>query len=77
MGSNPVASTTVLTDEARSVGNGQKSYFRYAWEGLEKSRPFPIFPAYRGDSSLTFDSWCEAFIDAVRINDFTWLDFNI
>ena len=46
-GSNPVASTTVLTVLARSIGNGQKSCSRYAWEGLERSGPFPIPSAYR------------------------------
>ncbi|MBP6152646.1 MAG: hypothetical protein KA413_04190, partial [Candidatus Methylopumilus sp.] len=46
-GSNPVASTTVLTVSARSIGNGQKSCSRYAWEGLERSGPFPIPSAYR------------------------------
>ena len=42
-GSIPFASTTVLTVLARSIGNGQKSYGRFAWEGLERSGPFPIF----------------------------------
>jgi hypothetical protein len=46
-GSNPVASTTVLTASVRSIGNGQKSCSRFAWEGLERSGPFPISPAYR------------------------------
>ena len=41
-GSIPVASTTVLTVSARSIGNDQKSCIRYAWEGLERSGPFPI-----------------------------------
>ena len=41
-GSNPVASTTVLTFSARSIGNGQKSCISFAWEGLGKSGPFPI-----------------------------------
>ena len=46
-GSNPVVSTTVLTVLARPIGTGQKSCIRYAWEGLERSRPFQILPAYR------------------------------
>ena len=46
-GSNPVASTTVLTVVARSIGNGQKSCGSFAWEGLERLGPFPIPPAYR------------------------------
>ena len=41
-GSNPVASTTVLTVSARSIGNDQKNCSSYAWEGLERSGPFPI-----------------------------------
>ena len=41
-GSNPVASTTDLTVSARSIGTDQESRFRYAWEGLEISGPFPI-----------------------------------
>ena len=51
-GSNPVASTTVLAVSARSIGNGQKSRSRYAWEGLEKSGPFPIPTAYRASLVL-------------------------
>ncbi len=46
-GSNPVASTTVLTDSARSIGNDRKSCLRYAGQGLEKSRLFPILKGYR------------------------------
>ena len=47
-GSNPVASTTVLTVSARSIGNGQKRWISFAWEGLERSGPFLIPSAYRG-----------------------------
>ena len=46
-GSNPVASTTVLTVSARPIGNGQKIWISFAWEGLERSRPFLIPAAYR------------------------------
>ena len=42
-GSNPVASTTALANAIRSIGNGQKSCISFAWKGLERSRPFPIF----------------------------------
>jgi hypothetical protein len=41
-GSNPVASTTVLTVSARSIGNGQKRWISFAWEGPERSGPFLI-----------------------------------
>ena len=41
-GSNPVVSTTVLTVSARPIGNGQKIWISFAWEGLERSRPFLI-----------------------------------
>ena len=41
-GSNPVTSTTVITFLTRPIGNGQRSWIRYAWEGLEKSWPSPI-----------------------------------
>ena len=41
-GSNPVASTTVLTVAARSIGNDQKNCFRFAWEGPERSGLFPV-----------------------------------
>jgi hypothetical protein len=53
-GSNPVASTTVLTVSARSIGNGQESGFRYAWEGLEKSGPFPILMVIGGTLIYAF-----------------------
>ena len=46
-GSNPVASTTVLTVLARPVGNGQKRWISFAREGLERSRPFLIPTACR------------------------------
>ena len=46
-GSNPVTSTTVLTVSTRSIGNGQKSCSSFAWEGLERSGPFPILPSNR------------------------------
>jgi hypothetical protein len=36
-----------LTVSARSIGNGQKSCISFAWEGLERSGPFPILSAYR------------------------------
>ena len=45
-GSNPVASTTVLTVSARSIGNDQKGCSSFAWEGLERSGPFPILMIY-------------------------------
>ena len=53
-GSNPVASTTVLTVSARSIGNGQKRWISFAWEGLERSGPFLIPSAYR--ATLLFHS---------------------
>ena len=54
-GSNPVASTTVLTVSARSIGNGQKSCISFAWEGLERSGPFPILPAYKASVLSTLN----------------------
>ena len=54
-GSNPAASTTVLTVSARSIGNGQKSCISFAWEGLERSGPFPILPAYKASLLSTLN----------------------
>ena len=54
-GSNPVTSTTVLTVSDRSIGNGQKIWICYAWEGLERSGPFPISPAFRATLLFQID----------------------
>ena len=52
-GSNPVASTTVLTVLARPVGNGQKRWISFAREGLERSGPFLIPAACRAGTLNT------------------------